>query len=270
MCGRVGSWHITNTSGCAPWRSPSVTPAKSGAESKPAPRRHPSGRHRWREPAIDRAGHEVRHAPRRSKRRRPRSGCRSGRCPEIGLVAPRRISVSSASAVNILPIEQSVPTASSRCPDADRPCRCRTPASDGARRTECAPMLLRSSEATGPISEPVVQAAGDIHAKVQRLQQVSRQLGAKRPPRIGDADDQGLRAAPQPLPPRSCPAMPRSALQPSRRNWPTHQSRRQRRHRQRSWRLAGRAHRQERAGKDGQWPRVFSMGVGSVGSIVTV
>ena len=80
-----------------------------------------------------------------------------------------RISFSSASAVNILPIEQSVPTVSSRLPGrllagADRRIRGVGWRTSASWRPSRAAVVAQHRD----VGQPVVQAARQIHAELER------------------------------------------------------------------------------------------------------
>ncbi len=114
---RVGSWQRTRASGWAPWRRPSVTPAKAGWKSEP----WPSMTSQW---SGSFAGLSHSTAP---EMKSATTASMATPSPEIMIPVwpvprkvafmPRaRISFSSASAVYFLPQEQSVPTVRTRLP----------------------------------------------------------------------------------------------------------------------------------------------------------
>src|SRR5581483_8896204 len=122
MCRRVSSWHNTRASGCAPWSSPSDTPAYDGWNSDPCPsmRSHPSSS---RAGEIHSTAPEMKSAMTASTGMPP-PAMKMPVCPVArkSAVSPRfRMLRSSASVVYILPTEQSVPTVNRRRPERLRP-----------------------------------------------------------------------------------------------------------------------------------------------------
>ena len=106
---------------------------------------------------------------------------------------PRRfISFSSASVVYILPTEQSVPTASRRLPGRLAP----VPTSNsrvGWRTSKSwRPSRRAASLSFRDIGRAAMQAAGEIHAQLQRLDQGLGPTAADHAAAIGDADDDRL------------------------------------------------------------------------------
>ena len=104
--------------------------------------------------------------------------------------SPRlRISFSSASAVYILPMEQSVPTVSMRLPLRFLPVPTAKSRVGWRTSNRLRPSLRARLRQRRHIHQPLVQAAGQIHAHLQRLLQHAGPVLADQAASVGNADD---------------------------------------------------------------------------------
>ena len=168
---RVGSWHSTSASGCAPWRRPRLTPAKEAwNRASPVPRSGPSDRAHW--PAS-----ATRPRPRRSPRPRRRSETPLAGDEDAGLAGGAEVGLEPALLHLALEAKRRVHLADGAIGAHGQQALARpllagadaeTPGSDGARRGAAGRAWLPPRAGRARIRQPLMQPAREIEAELER------------------------------------------------------------------------------------------------------